>query len=356
MAAPINLSFEDQGANPGEADGWTATYVSTARGLASFPLGAGQAQAVEDFEQGWDNDDFLFTMGPTDKAAAVFDGPPLPQAQTFEDFEEGWGAYFFESPPTAAAVFAFGESAESFEEHWDTVSATFTASAIQDKLFSSNHGLLDGRVVQLTTTGSLPPPLDNETRYYVVNAAQNDFQVSLSAGGPIVNIGPGGSGTHTWTAGHLPAFETELSATAEAEFNGGPATSETFEAGDGWDAGYETSLSSTAVASFGASGDPVEDFEDVKDLQVFTVTVATDTINATGHGFLNGDRVTLESTGALPAGLSLSPRYFVTTAFPNTFQVELTLGGGAVAIGDEGSGIHRVRADRETYWTEVETI
>lgn len=355
MAAPINLGFEDQGTNPGEADGWTVVYVATAGGLASFPIGPGQWQAVEDFEQGWDNDAYLFEFGFGDTAAAIFDGPPLPNAQTFEDFEEGWGAYFFTGPPTADATFLFNEDVEDFEEQWNTVSGLFTTSFIQDKLFSSNHGLTDGRVVSLTTTGTLPSPLDAPIRWYVVNAEQNAFQVAASPGGEVADIGPG-TGTHTWTAGHELVFETELGGVVEAEFDGGPATAETFEAAAGWDAGYQTTLGSTAVASFGAGGDPVEDFEDVKDLQTFTVEPALDLLRATSHGFSDGDRVTLESTGTFPAGLSGAPLYYVTSALANTFKVELTSGGGAVTINDFGAGIHTVRADRAVYWTETETF
>jgi len=354
VAAPINLSFEDQGTNPGEADGWSTVYVSTARGLASFPIGPGQWQAVEDFEQGWQNDDYSFAFELGDTAAAVFDAP-LP-AQVFEDFEEGWGGtYFFTGPPTADATIGFNDDVETFEEGWNATSANFTVGVLFNRLVSASHGLTDGRVVQLRSTGTLPTPLDPLTRYYVVNSTPNYYQVSLTEGGPEVQIITGGTGVYTWYSGHVPTFETELSSTAEAVFDGGPATAETFEAADGWDAGYQTTLGSTAAASFGASADPVEDFEDVKELQTFTITGASN-LFAAGHGYNDGDRVTLESTGTFPDGLSGAPLYYVVNAATDTFQVELTSGGGAVTINDGGAGIHTVRADRAVYWTELESF
>lgn len=356
MAAPINLGFEDQGTNPGDADGWTVAYVATAVGLASFPIGPGQWQAVEDFEQGWDNDDYVFEFGLADVEAAVFDQAPLPNAQTFEDFEEGWGGtYYFTGPPTADAAIGFNDDVETFEEGWNETTAVFTVDTITDKLLSASHGLADGRVVQLRTTGTLPPLLPELTRLYVVNAGPNDFQVAVAEGGPAVPIGLGGSGTHTWHAGHVPEFETELSDVAEAEFDGGPATEETFEAAAGWDAGYQTTLGSTAAASFGASADEVEDFEDVKAVQTFTV-LGSNNLFADAHGFIAGDRVTIESTGTFPDGLSGAPLYYVRDVFPNTFKLALTFGGPEVTISDGGAGIHTVRPNRAVYWTEVETF
>lgn len=72
---------------------------------------------------------------------------------------------------------------------------------------------------------------------------------------------------------------------------------------------------------------------------VSTFTAATDIVNATAHGFVNGQPVFFgNSGGALPGGLSANTPYYVINAATNTFQVSATKGGSAVNITDAGSG------------------
>ena len=59
------------------------------------------------------------------------------------------------------------------------------------------HGLGNGNTVTFSTTGALPTGLAINTVYYVVNAATNDFQVSLTLGGAAINTTGSQSGVHT---------------------------------------------------------------------------------------------------------------------------------------------------------------
>jgi len=72
----------------------------------------------------------------------------------------------------------------------------------------------------------------------------------------------------------------------------------------------------------------------------FTVTVSTEVVSLTNHGFAEDDRVRLTTTNTLPAGLGLVLHYYVVNASQNTFQLSLTLGGAAVNITDTGTGTH----------------
>lgn len=72
------------------------------------------------------------------------------------------------------------------------------------------------------------------------------------------------------------------------------------------------------------------------------IQTGADTITVTSHGFPNAARVTFSSTGTLPAGLSGSTTYYVVSTATNTFQVSTSVGGSAVDITDEGSGLHTV--------------
>lgn len=72
----------------------------------------------------------------------------------------------------------------------------------------------------------------------------------------------------------------------------------------------------------------------------FTATNASNLINATAHGLLNGERVQMTTATTLPAGFSAGTEYFVINKNDDDFQVALTLGGAAVTISDDGTGTH----------------
>ena len=61
----------------------------------------------------------------------------------------------------------------------------------------SGHSLANGNKVYLTTTGALPTGLTASTRYYVINATVNTFQLSATLNGSAINTTGTQSGTHT---------------------------------------------------------------------------------------------------------------------------------------------------------------
>lgn len=63
-------------------------------------------------------------------------------------------------------------------------------------------------------------------------------------------------------------------------------------------------------------------------------------VTLNGHGLLNGNKVYLTSTGALPTGLSQNTLYYVVSATTNTFSLSATLGGAAINTSSAGSGTH----------------
>lgn len=81
----------------------------------------------------------------------------------------------------------------------------------------------------------------------------------------------------------------------------------------------------------------------VDEPQNVTATFGTDTLNATDHGFDNGDIVQFSTDGTLPAPLLANQDYFVINTATNTFKVSMTSGGSAVDITDNGTGTHQVR-------------
>ena len=73
-----------------------------------------------------------------------------------------------------------------------------------------------------------------------------------------------------------------------------------------------------------------------------TFTNATEKVNLTGHGFIDTDIVMFSTTGTLPAELSVDTPYYVVNKDTDDFEVSLTSGGAAIAITDDGSGVHTV--------------
>lgn len=78
--------------------------------------------------------------------------------------------------------------------------------------------------------------------------------------------------------------------------------------------------------------------------QTFTVTLATPAVfTKTAHGFANGERLRLTTTGALPTGLSLLTDYFVKVIDANTFNLQTiadVLAGTLVNTSGSQSGTH----------------
>jgi hypothetical protein len=86
-----------------------------------------------------------------------------------------------------------GETAISFNSSNHTLNAT-------------GHTLVNGDIIELTTSNALPSGLNQETKYYVVNSVAGvSFQVSSSAGGAFITFSGNGTGSHSvWTDFRVP--------------------------------------------------------------------------------------------------------------------------------------------------------
>jgi hypothetical protein len=90
-----------------------------------------------------------------------------------------------------------------------TSSVTIT-SANPGVVSWTGHGLPNGQAIQFTTTGALPTALTPGTRYYIVNATADTFQLASTIGGTAINTTSGTqSGTHTaWAVPNVADFVT----------------------------------------------------------------------------------------------------------------------------------------------------
>lgn len=70
-----------------------------------------------------------------------------------------------------------------------------------------------------------------------------------------------------------------------------------------------------------------------------TMQNAGDTVTKNGHGLANADMV-MFSGASIPAALDIFVTYYVVNKTNNTFQVETSIGGGAVVFAGDGSGYY----------------
>lgn len=126
-----NLGFEDAGAAPGLAEGWTLAHLASVEELAGY---GSPERPWEDFERGWMNDDFLFSLAQAVIGPALYDDVP----ESVEDFEEGWSqneAFVRELASVEAADYDPGAStklAEDFDGLWGGNEAFLFAFAPAD--------------------------------------------------------------------------------------------------------------------------------------------------------------------------------------------------------------------------------
>jgi len=77
-------------------------------------------------------------------------------------------------------------------------SATVTITDANPGVVSwAANGLANGAPVYLTTTGTLPAPLEPNVIYFVTSAATNTIELALTPGGSAINTTSAGTGTHT---------------------------------------------------------------------------------------------------------------------------------------------------------------
>ena len=81
-----------------------------------------------------------------------------------------------------------------------------------------------------------------------------------------------------------------------------------------------------------------------------TMTIAAPcVVTRTAHNLVAGDKVYFTTTGALPTGLTANTHYYVLNPVANnTFNVEATLGGGAITTTGSQSGVHTLFAANPT--------
>lgn len=96
----------------------------------------------------------------------------------------------------------------------------------------------------------------------------------------------------------------------------------------------------SASASFTASHTSKEQVDNGTRSTV-TVTIASPgVVSDTAHGKNNGDSVILNTTSALPTGLSPGTTYYIVNKATDSYQLAATVGGSAINTSGTQSGTH----------------
>ena len=253
--------------------------------------------------------------------------------------------------------------------------APVTLQGAADTVTRSSHGYNNGDIVKLynivTTTG-----ISANNPYYVISATANTFQLSLTPGGAAIDLVTDGSATllpykqaivqvypqagQSFTALNLNIRHSSLStltytsgfldiALAGASLTsfalGVPAPNSSPLINFYWlnqvnivrtDCRQLTGLfyfcyALQSILGLGTSTDPATTV-------AVTFTDSTDTVNATAHGFRNGDPVIFSSI-VTTTGITTYNKYYVLNATANTFQVSTLSPGTAIALTNNGSGV-----------------
>lgn len=264
------------------------------------------------FETGSDGVATGWTLAPisTYEALADYDGEP------WERFEAGWDndSYLFAFDPVDVeaaeydtVIVDFIKTVENFEEGWDSNQSYVTA---------------------LDSPEPDPAEYDGE-----------DFEA----------FSPG------WDngAGYLTEFDDPGSQLSAGDFDSGGGTAETFES-TGWSAGYLTEFNDPGTqleaAEYDGVGTAYEAFESVKLKLQATIDPLNDQLDvATGHGFVDAMRVTIE-TGIYPAPLQAGKAYYVAFTGSDHFQLENGVGAGTIDLVETAADALYVVPDPTKFW------
>lgn len=172
--------------------GWDNTVWITDLGATlAAQYGAGLL-VVEAFEVEWSNATWQTGLGATTTAA--YDTAP----EAFEDHEEDWSNAGWQVGIGATSHAVYDDGGEIIEDFEEVVAPiSFTVDPATGTLTAPAHGLSNGTLVRLATTGQLPGGMSPALDYYVVSSATNMLQLSRTVGGAALTYSHQGGGTQS---------------------------------------------------------------------------------------------------------------------------------------------------------------
>jgi hypothetical protein len=198
---------------------------------------------------------------------------------------------------------------------------------------SAGHGLSNGEIVYLSSvTGPSSSTIAVSTKYYVVGATANTFQLSATLNGAGLGVA-----ASTITAAIVKVINEEMIAPVGMALDEDTGLLYSME---GLVAAYDIWVRDLNVS-------PTYSFSADASAAVGTPGVIT---TSSPHGFEIDDIVSVIS-GSLPTGLLLKQVYFVRNPTATTFELSLSAGGASIAFTSAGTiNIGRVAGRTEVGW------
>lgn len=219
--------------------------------------------------------------------------------------------------------------------------STFTAAGAV--LTSNGHGMGDGIRVALHSSNTLPQGLKTGKLYFTVDTDTNTFGLAHEPGGDAIVTSDAGTGVHSWAnLDQLPYNARENSTVNFLLMDSHMGETRVGAAGAAKPGYFIAGIADgTAPQVTAVTGD-------------FTVTTTDDRFHCTAHGLDMNYALTVTSTNALPAGLSLSKTYWVVDVIDaDTFRISEDYDGHAIDVTDTGIGTHTFHSSKRTYQHEL---
>jgi len=186
-----------------------------------------------------------------------------------------------------------------------TAVGDFTVNVGTDVITLSAHGLLNGTIVHVASTNTLPTGLSANTLYYVRDVTTSTFRLAVTSGGVAIDLTSAGSGTHSlYDEVNLPDMRSRVA----------------------MGAGTGTFASSFVPADVNTGTE--------------IITIPTNTT------FYTGTAVVYTSTGTVVTGLTGSATYYTIRMSATTIKLASSLAnalaGTAINLTGTGTGIHTI--------------
>lgn len=193
--------------------------------------------------------------------------------------------------------------------------------------FASAHGLIDGQVITLSTSNTLPTGLLTSTTYYVTVIDNLSIKLSLTSGGSFETFSSNGTGTHQVDAGVLPAPLAPKSFTVAYLTN---ANNLVFGSAHGLVDGQQIRLSTAGVLPVTTPALDVTSFYYVNVVDSLTITLSITE---------GGSPLTFTGNGTAPNYVNPEIHY-ATVINANAVSIEPVVGSGAITFTSNGFGTH----------------
>jgi microcystin-dependent protein len=197
--------------------------------------------------------------------------------------------------------------------------AVFTVTLASPGVFTStNHGLVAGNRIYLTTTGVLPSGLTTGVGYYVISAGlgASTFELSLSPNGTAINTSGSQSGVHTF------AFAPHGAGDGVTTFNVPDLRDRSvIGAGTGVKTATIVSVASNVITASGLSANANNEFQ-TGEAVVFNATTAGNLTNGTTYYVIRTGINTFSLAGSLASAQTPS---VITLAGTEAGSFTLTL-------------------------------